>query len=207
MTEAEWLACRDPGAMLNVLSSSYRHLSARKLRLFATYCCRSVLGPDHEPALHRAIGVAECYAEGDASEADVRTVHGPVQDAWLESFGSDYVISTVWCLTNHAAGHPFAAATDAAVNAREAAHWRAGTGTRDAEAALQADWLRDLFPNPYRPKFVSRDWFRWHGSTPAILAARCTSRVTSAPCRSSRTRSKRPGATTTTSSPTAATPR
>jgi hypothetical protein len=39
MTEAEWLACDDPQAMLPFVRGN---ASGRKLRLFAAACCRQV---------------------------------------------------------------------------------------------------------------------------------------------------------------------
>ena len=67
MTEAEWLACEDPDPMLKFLGKKY---SPRKLRLFAVACCRTVWHILGE-AGHRAVEVAESFAEGQVSREDL----------------------------------------------------------------------------------------------------------------------------------------
>jgi hypothetical protein len=93
-----------------------------------------------------------------------------VNSVWSESFGSDRVSAAAFCLTSYGIEEPLRAALGASENGIDAARWCAGTGDPAAEAALQAAWLRDIFPSPFRPKFLSRDWFLWNGETPLILA-------------------------------------
>src|SRR5262245_30935047 len=66
MTEAEWLACTEPGPMLEFLHGK---ASDRKLRLFALACFRPyrfMLVPETLEAL----GVAERLAEGTVSPGE-----------------------------------------------------------------------------------------------------------------------------------------
>jgi hypothetical protein len=55
MTEAQWLACRDPLKMLAFLDG---RVSRRQLRLFACACCREALGFFADERASRAVGVA-----------------------------------------------------------------------------------------------------------------------------------------------------
>jgi hypothetical protein len=170
MTEAEWLASRDPQALLGFLWKSYRHLSARKLRLFAVYCFRNVLHRETEAEVWQAMEVAERYAEGLATESELRAADEPLHRIWLDSWGNDSVPAAVLQMTSYAIAEPFRAAVCASWAARESAEHAVGTGNHEAEATLHASWLRDIFPSPFRPKYVTRDWFRWNGGTATILA-------------------------------------
>ena len=67
MTEAEWLACTEPGPMLEFRR---RNATCRQLRLFAVACCRrfwSRLDPNHVEELQRAIELAERFIEKQAT--------------------------------------------------------------------------------------------------------------------------------------------
>ena len=59
MTEAEWLTCTDPQAMLAFLRGK---VSDRKLRLFGVACCRRVWQPIKVPERRQAVEAAELYA-------------------------------------------------------------------------------------------------------------------------------------------------
>jgi hypothetical protein len=67
MTETEWLACNDPGLMLEFLKGK---ASDRKLRLFACAYSRTVRDSEHllGPS---TVAVAERYADGLASDDEM----------------------------------------------------------------------------------------------------------------------------------------
>src|SRR5262249_25267822 len=70
--EAEWLACQDPRPMWHFLHDK---ASERKLRLFAVACCRGVWERITPGRVRQAVEVGERYADGLASEADLRRAH------------------------------------------------------------------------------------------------------------------------------------
>jgi hypothetical protein len=69
MTEAEWLSCGDPEQMLEFLCGK---VSDRKVRLFLIACARSVWDKLARPDLRRAVEVAEQFADGEASDEELR---------------------------------------------------------------------------------------------------------------------------------------
>jgi hypothetical protein len=170
MTEAEWLASAAPIGMLQFLADVYDRLSPRKLRLFAAYCCRNVLHPETEPEVRHAVEMLEQFAEGQITDVQFWATHAPVAKIWLFYFGTNMISSAAFHMTECAIRDPLTAAIHAAYYSGEAAHLRCGTGNRETEKALQAAWVRDIFPSPYRRKFVDRDWFRWNDGTAASLA-------------------------------------
>src|SRR5436190_966571 len=68
MTESDWLACTDPQPMLEFLRGK---ASDRKLRLFAVACCRDVPETFHNPRTRPAVDLAERFADGDATVAQL----------------------------------------------------------------------------------------------------------------------------------------
>src|ERR1700677_1590642 len=76
MNEQEWLAATDPGPMLEFLQGK---ASDRKLRLFAVACCRRVWHLLINKRSRGAIDVAERFAEGAATPAELEAVK---QEAW-----------------------------------------------------------------------------------------------------------------------------
>jgi hypothetical protein len=74
MTEAEWNSCTEPQKMLHALRAS-GITNGRKLRLFAVACCRLLLRQVRVvPSAEHAVDVAERYADGAASVAELRGV-------------------------------------------------------------------------------------------------------------------------------------
>lgn len=66
MTEAEWLACEEPGPMLDFLKGK---ASDRKVRLFSISCCRRIWQFLDSPSSRNVVEVMEQVVEGAALEA------------------------------------------------------------------------------------------------------------------------------------------
>ena len=71
MTEAEWLTCNEPEAMLEFCQ--HNAWNARRTRLLAVACCRLVWGALTERD-RDAVEVSERYADEQASEEEFRRV-------------------------------------------------------------------------------------------------------------------------------------
>jgi hypothetical protein len=67
VTEAQWLICTDPEAMLDFLGG---RVTERKVRLFACACVRRHWNAVADERSRRAIEVAERYADGLANEIE-----------------------------------------------------------------------------------------------------------------------------------------
>src|SRR5262245_13893460 len=78
MTEAEWLACKDPTPMLEFLRDK---VSERKLRLFACACCRRVFNLLFDKYSRKALVLAERYADGEISDEKLRFAWGDARQA------------------------------------------------------------------------------------------------------------------------------
>ena len=76
MTEADWLACTDPDALLECLRC---RVSERKLRLFVVACCRRIGHLVTEPRCKQAIEIAERFADDLVGAAELEEVHAAAQ--------------------------------------------------------------------------------------------------------------------------------
>src|SRR4051812_15119030 len=81
--EAEWLACSDPTVMLAFLGE---RAGGRKLRLFAVAAYRHIWSRVADPASRAAVAVAELFADGLASEAELEAAHAAARRYYLNSF-------------------------------------------------------------------------------------------------------------------------
>jgi hypothetical protein len=85
ITESEWQVADDPAWMLNYFRGIIRQ-HARKLRLFAVACCRCIWPLLVDPRSRRAVEVAERYADGAATEEELRAAANTAEDAHREIF-------------------------------------------------------------------------------------------------------------------------
>jgi hypothetical protein len=157
-----------------MLKSLKGRASARKLRLFAVACCRWIAAWIDDPRGRAAVSVAEQYADGAATEeqrahaargaraANARFLNRRTRpaagDAARQEAGSAASATTI-------TQAPLAAGR-ASENAVETAR-RAGVKGMSGQ---QADLLRDLFGNPFRPLTLDPAWLAWHGGVVPKLA-------------------------------------
>jgi hypothetical protein len=163
MTEAEWLECDDWALMQPHFGA---RATVRVLRLFACACCRTISHLFTEPQLIESVEVAERFADGSASDDELRSasdfagaVSQSIKYAQRDgSFPNEYPSSAVQFATD------------------SLEHWdmehAAGVAYADAEWAVITDngapreWIRtklgalihDLFGNPFRPVHFHPAW-------------------------------------------------
>jgi hypothetical protein len=146
MTEAQWLACRDPDALLEFLRQrAYgrhgNHPDARRLRLFACACCRRAWPALADERSRRAVEVAERYADRRATRQELARAF--IAARGIGQAGHAAFAAATACAPRGNAGR-VAAQAALAGNPR---HWA-------AERTAQADLLRDIFGNPFVPAIV-----------------------------------------------------
>jgi hypothetical protein len=192
MTEAEWLACAEPDVLLEHLQG---RLSERKLRLFACACCAAVWDLVTEPHCREAAALALHSADGAVTAAELQAAHVAAQNAKPLFLDANW--AAAWtaapAAAQAAAQAPLQAARAAARVAcapAMSAAWaavRSGAPEADRTAAWdhfeeaaelakqqvrreQADLLREVAGNPFRPVTVAESWLAWNGGTVARLA-------------------------------------
>jgi hypothetical protein len=167
VTEDEWLKCSDPRPMLQFLKS--HSASNRKLRLFASHCCRRVWNlHKREPGFaHRAVSASDGAADGLVDGKELKAIEqsiGALGSYSAEARASDVARTAVYQIPADAAeGASICAASYFALTAmemvgEEAARRKAFAVAEQLEHIIQAALLRELFGNPFRPVTVNRSW-------------------------------------------------
>jgi hypothetical protein len=192
MTEGEWLACTDPKPMLAFLSG---RASDRKLRLFAVACCRRVLhllDDAHQTSADLSEEYADTQRRGGlhaarrVREQSARRMSEEEYDAgtdvaYFRARARNWAASSVWeaarprPATAAKAHHPAAVALSWCLRADEEERGlvtdpllRVGPSALEAEA--QANLLRDIFGNPFRPAKLRKSWLKKNGDAVVRLA-------------------------------------
>ncbi len=169
----------------------------RKLRLFCVACCRAVW--DHMDGRSRSVvEVSERFADGDARKTELaaarevaerayhavneelhtlaRTApyrsHESLQDLQMRQSVTSAAWLTAWLVNAAQAAQTVALSTQIirrSLAPGGAAGPEAGTAL-DKEASFQADLVRCIFGNPFRPVAVDASWNLWNGGTVVRLA-------------------------------------
>jgi hypothetical protein len=173
MTEQEWLTSQEPELMVPPVSYHLKRARTtegrRKLRLFGCACCRRVAHLFPEEPWWPLVALAEKLADGAARQSDL--------DAFLESAGlipregeADHVRRGRECLLLAVGrlSEPAAKAALACSWIRIALGWL--KAEEAAESAVQADLLRCIFGNPFRPPIIDPSWIAWNGGAVVGLA-------------------------------------
>ena len=173
MTEQGWQTSPRAWDLIDFVGPS---ASARKFRLFACACCRSVLNPFAPPLVPRVVEAAEAFADSEISAEVLARVREVVAEAAGSANREDtangtgylsHVLGTCLCVCSR--GHEAEMAQDASHAAANAAAdiplSRTAPGQRapllaerNAEHAAQADLFRDIFGNPFRSSEIDLEW-------------------------------------------------
>ena len=195
MTEAEWMACENPAPMLALLKGK---VSERKLRLFATGCCRRIWDLLTDPRSREAVEVAERYADERCNEEDLAraalealvvrraavALARQSDAAWaeVERMATEVAESVTVPLAFDAAQTVLPLTEDARVGL---ASWERGwlppwdqrqqeierlREARGEQRLAQCDMLRCIFGNPIRrPPAIDPECLNWNdGTVPRI---------------------------------------
>jgi hypothetical protein len=172
MTEQEWLACRDPNALLECLrtqhGSSRRKAGQRKVRLFGCASCRLFGVALSDPRSIAAVEFAERYADGDPDTSQLSEISKAARRALIEvdrrlrpRGANRYSVPELGA----AEAAFIIAGTDTGGGY---AHWAMRTRVGDGDRELKREWeaarvalaelLRDIFGNPFRPVPFNPTW-------------------------------------------------
>src|ERR1043165_526117 len=196
MTESEWFACGDPTPMLKVLRATGNG-SVRQFRLFGCACAARMRPFLTDGRSLRGLEIAELFADGLATEQEREMASNAAWGAHSDSYVA--WIAFLDDPTENRDDRRVQPLT-AAVHASEAVCWSGmvevddvnesarvlaervldpaqravqfmGRGDASSEAAIQAQFLRDIFGNPVRlTPTIEPAWLVWNNGTVLGLA-------------------------------------
>ncbi|AMV29979.1 hypothetical protein VT84_36640 [Gemmata sp. SH-PL17] len=159
LTADQWETCADPKPMLDECEDH-----DRKLRLFA--CARRIWHLIPGERFRRAVEAAEQFADGKVTDEERRGLKKKCERVARDAGAT----SAVNCLSTDASsaawnGSWSAANAEADTNRGEGPKW-------EAARAQQADLLREIFGNPFRPVHIDLLWLKWNNGTVPQIADR-----------------------------------
>lgn len=143
--ETAWNTCERGDWMIWLLTESKNEVTDQELRLIAVECCRSIQHLMTDQRSINAVDVAERYANGEATDEELRQARAAAEDAGAAAREAG---AAAWAARAAAAAARAAAAGVAreAASAAEAARAAAGVAWM-AESKKQADIVRKIVPN------------------------------------------------------------
>jgi hypothetical protein len=158
MTEQEWNTGIRPLTMLEFLRGK---ASDRKLRLFACACCRRHRSVLRGKKSRQMLEVSEDFADDRISREDMEKM----RKRWY-TFDYPFPLTGTWQMALACATitHLTTWATETATHAAQASN------RPERERLVQADVLRDIFGNPFRPVPVDRSILLWHDGAVVHMA-------------------------------------
>jgi hypothetical protein len=155
-SQAEWLSCRDPYAMLNCVEDKF---SDRKYRLFACGCLRLVEGEGTtgEPFL----GLAERVADGKVTAEESEQARELGTHFWHQNYAAWALVPTAW-------QGVVQIRSVTADNLRRRLSKTERRKHRAHESPEQVLLFRCVFGNPFRPVTFAPTWLT---STVVTLAS------------------------------------
>jgi hypothetical protein len=184
------------GTVIQMPDYPQPRVSDRKLRLFACGCCRRIWHLIRDERCHAAVEIAEQFADGQATEEQLReaskvaeaaaltayhAVHDPIE-AKAEASGMppEAWVPGAWGLASVASSAERAAFDATAFRAADLGGWEAaaraaGVAQNDraaesVEQHIQAALLRCIVGNPFRRVLVDPSWLVWNDGTVVKLA-------------------------------------
>jgi hypothetical protein len=172
MDQAEWEAANEPEKMLEALRE--RGASERRLRLFTVALCRRIWPLITDERNRNAVEVAERYTDGLAGKKELAQARSAARSAsWNVAAARARQVS--WDAPGRVAWRTVCEKVDAAAKqASQSSCWLAAckpvalgshhgweVGDLAGERLRQADLLRDIFGNPFRPApAIAPAWLR-----------------------------------------------
>ena len=142
MTEAEWLACEEPGAMLSLLRD---RVSDRKMRLFGCACYRSLWAKVRVAEIRwDVLRANEAYADGAISKQAFKLARKRLPD-----WDGPHVSGQAW---------EVAGMSSRQCLGETSLPGRPVTRERPEELPVQVAILRCIFGNPFRTVTFSPSW-------------------------------------------------
>ena len=147
----EWDSCKSLTAMMSCLDGQ---TSERKLRLFATACCRRIWHLFTDPRTTAAV----CRSE-QLADQQVRTPARLVRADWMQSREDlSFEEYLLWRAAKYAAQADTRNGALTAADAVQAVHFYLEDREFDDEEAAQCDLLRDIMGNPFAPLLEDPSW-------------------------------------------------